>query len=107
MFLCEQPLEINDEEPEDFVDKTPGSVDEIVKYDAMSLSPTVSPKEVSAKPCQQEIQPEKIETEIPNEPDVYHSPVSPLHYPENNSRERSDDINNMYKLSKRLRYLCR
>ncbi|VVC35365.1 Armadillo-type fold,TOG domain,Armadillo-like helical,Galactose-binding domain-like [Cinara cedri] len=85
------PLEINDEEPEDFVDKTPGSVDETVKY-ARSLSPIVSPKEVSVKPCQQEIQPEKTETEVPDEPDVYHSPVSPLHYPENNSRERSPKL---------------
>jgi len=52
------------------------------------LSPIVSPKQVSAKPCQQEIVPEKIETEVVDEPDIYHSPVSPLHYPENNSRER-------------------
>lgn len=103
--MCEKPLDTNDEEPEDFVDKTPGSIDEIVKYDAMSLSPTVSPKEVSVKPCQQEIQREKVETEIiPDEPDVYHSPVSPLHYPENNSRERSNDISNRYKLPKKLRY---
>lgn len=85
------PLEINDEEPEDLVDKTPGSVNESIKY-AASLSPIVSPKQVSVKPCQQEILPENIETEVTDEPDVYHSPVSPLHYPENNSRERSPKL---------------
>lgn len=77
-------MEVNDEEPEDLVDKTPGSIDETVKY-ATPLSPIISPKEVSIKPRQQEILSEKIE---PDEPDIYHSPVSPLHYPENNSRER-------------------
>lgn len=91
--MYKKPLEINDEEPEDFVDKTPGSVDETIKY-ARSLSPMISPKEISVKPRQQEIQPEKSENEVSDEPDVYHSPVSPLHYPENNSRERSDDKNN-------------
>uniref|UniRef100_A0A2H8THI4 Centrosomal protein n=1 Tax=Melanaphis sacchari TaxID=742174 RepID=A0A2H8THI4_9HEMI len=85
------PLEINDEEPEDLVDKTPGSNDGSTKYVA-SLSPIVSPKQVSIKPCQREILPEKIETEVADEPDVYHSPVSPLHYPENNSRERSPKL---------------
>jgi len=78
---------MNDEEPEDLVDKTPGSVDDAIKNVA-SLSPIISPKQVSAKPCQQEIVPEKIEAEVVDEPDIYHSPVSPLHYPENNSRER-------------------
>lgn len=62
-------------------------MDETVKY-AKSLSPIVSPKEVTASPCQQEMLQEKNETEVSDEPDVYHSPVSPLHYPENNSRER-------------------
>lgn len=74
------------------VDKTPGSVDETkVKFSVSSHSSPiiVSPKEVLTKPSRPEILPEKIiETEIPDEPDVYHSPVSPLHYPENNSRER-------------------
>lgn len=55
------------------------------------MSPIISPREVPVKPSQREIiQPEKIETEVPDEPDVYHSPVSPLHYPENNSRERCE-----------------
>jgi len=81
---------MNDEEPEDLVDKTPGSVDGAIKYVA-SVSPIDSLKQVSVKPCQQEIQvPEKIESEVADEPDIYHSPVSPLHYPENNSRERCE-----------------
>lgn len=80
-------MEVNDEEPEDLVDKTPVSVDETVKY-ATTLSPIISPKEVPVKPCQPELLPEKIEQEVLDELDVYHSPVSPLHYPENNSRER-------------------
>lgn len=80
-------MEANDEEPENLIDKTPGSVDEIVK-DTTTLSPITSPKEVPVKPSQQEILPEKIEPEVLDEPDVYHSPVSPLHFPENNSRER-------------------
>lgn len=83
-------MEINDEEAEELVDKTPGSVNESIKYAAL-LSPIISPKQVSVKPCQQEILPEKIETEVTDEPDVYHSPVSPLHYPENNSRERCEN----------------
>lgn len=80
---------MNDEEPEDLVDKTPGSVDDAIKYVA-SVSPMNSPKQVSVKPSQQEIVQEKIETEVADEPDIYHSPVSPLHYPENNSRERCE-----------------
>jgi len=55
-----------------------------------SLSPIVSPKQVPVKPNQQETLTEKIEAEVADEPDVYHSPVSPLHYPENNSRERCE-----------------
>jgi len=62
-------------------------VDETAKY-ATTLSPIISPKEVPVNLCQQEILPAKIEAEVLDEPDVYHSPVSPLHYPENNSRER-------------------
>lgn len=88
-MYVKKPLEVNDEEPEDLTDKTPGSIDETVKY-VTSLSPIISPKEVSIKPCQQEILPVKTDAEVPDEPDIYHSPVSPLHYPENNSRERFD-----------------
>lgn len=90
-YTYKKPLEINDEEPEDLVDKTPaGSVDEPVKY-TTHLSPIISPREVSVKYHQ-----EKIETDAPDEPDVYHSPVSPLHYPENNSRERCECTDNIW-----------
>lgn len=76
------------------MDKTPsGSVEDTVRY-AESLSPVeVLPKEslIAEKSCRPvEIVAEKVEipAEAPDEPDVYHSPVSPLHYPENSSRER-------------------
>ncbi|XP_050434404.1 centrosomal protein of 104 kDa [Adelges cooleyi] len=88
------PLMVNDEEPEGLMDKTPNSVtsDSIKLVENNGISPSVTPRGMTDKKYKQEILPEKTETEAVDEPDVYHSPVSPLHYPENSPRDRSPKL---------------
>ncbi|XP_050546423.1 centrosomal protein of 104 kDa isoform X2 [Daktulosphaira vitifoliae] len=82
-------LTANDEEPDGLVGMTPNSITgESIKSMGI-ISPPILSKDTDDKKSKQEFRPEKSDIELPDEPDIYHSPVSPLHYPENSPRERS------------------
>lgn len=83
-----QVLAANDEEPDGLIEMTPSSITGESVKSMDIVSPSVLAKDTYDKKSKQEFRQEKSDTGIPDEPDIYHSPVSPLHYPENSPRER-------------------